>query len=76
MKITSEDLQQIIKEEVETALLRTVISEIAEELSERKKRKKKGLAGACWSGYEAYGLKKKNGMLVPNCAPKKKKKKS
>jgi len=35
--------------------------------------KKKKLKGACWSGYEAYGLKTKNGKKVPNCVPKKKK---
>jgi len=34
--------------------------------------KKRGLAGACWSGYEAYGFKKKNGRRVPNCVPKNK----
>lgn len=32
--------------------------------------KKRGLAGACWPGYEAYGFKKKNGRRVPNCVPK------
>lgn len=26
---------------------------------------------ACWKGYEAVGLKKKNGRSVPNCVPKK-----
>jgi len=35
-------------------------------------KKKKKLKGACWSGYEAYGFKKKNGKLVPNCVKKKK----
>lgn len=23
----------------------------------------------CWSGYEAYGTKEKNGKTVPNCVP-------
>ena len=27
----------------------------------------------CWKGYEAYGMKTKNGRKVPNCVPKKKK---
>ena len=25
----------------------------------------------CWSGYEMYGFKEKNGKRVPNCVPKK-----
>lgn len=29
---------------------------------------------ACWKGYEAIGMKKKNGKKVPNCVPKRKKK--
>lgn len=44
---------------------------ISEVLNEGKKKNKRGLAGACWSGYEAYGFKKKNGRKVPNCVPKK-----
>jgi hypothetical protein len=31
--------------------------------------KKRKLKNACWSGYEAYGFKKKNGKKVPNCVP-------
>jgi hypothetical protein len=27
------------------------------------------LAGACWKGYKAVGLKDKNGKKVPNCVP-------
>ena len=53
-------LQQFIRESIE------------EILSEAKKR---GLPGACWPGYEAYGFKNKNGRRVPNCAPKRKKRK-
>lgn len=30
---------------------------------------------SCWKGYEAYGMKKKGGKLVPNCVPKNKRKK-
>jgi len=30
------------------------------------------LKGACWKGYEAIGMKNKNGKKVPNCVPKKK----
>jgi len=29
--------------------------------------------GACWKGYEAIGMKNKNGKKVPNCVPKKNK---
>ncbi len=32
------------------------------------------LKKACWKGYEAIGVKKKNGRTVPNCVPVKKKK--
>jgi hypothetical protein len=32
----------------------------------------KGLEEACWEGYEAVGMKTKNGRKVPNCVPKKK----
>jgi hypothetical protein len=28
-----------------------------------------GLEGACWSGYEAIGMKVLDGVLVPNCVP-------
>lgn len=28
------------------------------------------LKKACWKGYEAIGMKKKNGRTVPNCVPK------
>lgn len=31
------------------------------------------LAKACWKGYEAYGMKMKDGKKVPNCVPVKKK---
>lgn len=34
---------------------------------------KEGLKSACWKGYEAIGMKTKNGRKVPNCVPKKKK---
>ena len=30
---------------------------------------KTSLDKACWKGYEAIGLKKKNGKMVPNCVP-------
>jgi hypothetical protein len=30
------------------------------------------LKKACWKGYEAIGVKKKNGRTVPNCVPVKK----
>jgi hypothetical protein len=29
-----------------------------------------GLEKACWKGYEAIGMKMKNGKKVPNCVPK------
>ena len=31
----------------------------------------KKLAEACWKGYEAIGMKMKDGRQVPNCVPKK-----
>jgi len=33
---------------------------------------KEGLKSACWKGYEAVGMKTKNGKKVPNCVPVKK----
>jgi len=30
------------------------------------------LKKACWTGYEAIGMKNKGGKKVPNCVPKKK----
>lgn len=39
-----------------------------------KKKKGKGLKGACWKGYEAIGFKMKGNKRVPNCVPKKRKK--
>jgi hypothetical protein len=33
---------------------------------------KDGLKSACWKGYEAVGMKTKNGRKVPNCVPVKK----
>lgn len=39
-----------------------------------KKYKKGGkLKDACWEGYEAVGMKMKDGKKVPNCVPKRKK---
>lgn len=31
--------------------------------------RKKNLKSACWKGYTAVGMKKKNGRSVPNCVP-------
>jgi len=31
------------------------------------------LKKACWTDYEAIGMKNKGGKKVPNCVPKKKK---
>lgn len=33
---------------------------------------KKRMKNPCWKGYEAIGMKTKNGKKVPNCVPKKK----
>lgn len=30
---------------------------------------KENLSNACWKGYTAVGMKKKNGKMVPNCVP-------
>lgn len=50
-------------------------SEEDEEEDDEKSRPK-GMAllkriygGACWKGYEQYGMKEKNGKQVPNCVP-------
>ena len=32
-------------------------------------QEKSGLEDACWAGYEAIGMKMKNGKKVPNCVP-------
>ena len=34
-----------------------------------QEKKKGNLKDACWSGYEAIGMKNKNGRKVPNCVP-------
>jgi len=34
---------------------------------------KKMMDNPCWKGYQAYGTKKKNGKIVPNCVPVKEK---
>lgn len=48
------------------------IESFNEFISEKKKSKESPeLKKACWSGYEAIGLKKKGGKNVPNCVPKK-----
>jgi hypothetical protein len=33
------------------------------------------LSEACWKNYKQEGMKKKGKRMVPNCVPKKKKKK-
>lgn len=47
-----------------------------EEETEKKTGGVKGMAllkriygGACWKGYEQFGMKEKNGRQVPNCIP-------
>lgn len=50
---------------------------VAANLPESKHKMKginKSLKDACWEGYEAIGMKTKNGKQVPNCVPKGKKK--
>ena len=39
-------------------------------------KKKTATKDPCWEGYEKIGMKMKNGKLVPNCIPKKAKKKN
>lgn len=34
-----------------------------------EEKKKGNLKDACWAGYEAIGMKEKNGKKVPNCVP-------
>ena len=51
--------------------LRSIIREAIEtELAEEE-----SLENACWSTHVAYGFKEKDGRRVPNCVPKKKRKK-
>ena len=35
----------------------------------RQLTEKKSLKKACWDGYEAIGMKNKDGRKVPNCVP-------
>lgn len=37
----------------------------------KPKMKKRKMKNPCWKGYEAYGMKNKNGRMVPNCGKKK-----
>ena len=39
----------------------------------KKKTGKRKMKNPCWKGYVAYGTKKKNGKVVPNCVKKNKK---
>lgn len=41
----------------------------------KKKTTKAKKEDPCWDGYEQVGMKKKNNKTVPNCVPKKAKKK-
>ena len=38
-------------------------------LSSIKKKENMEIEDACWEGYEPYGMKEKDGRLVPNCVP-------
>lgn len=40
-----------------------------------KNKTAKAKKDPCWDGYEQVGTKKKSGKTVPNCVPKKAKKK-
>jgi hypothetical protein len=48
---------------------------ILEKIKEIINEKENSLKDACWKGYEAFGMKKKNGKMVPDCVPKKRDKK-
>ena len=39
-------------------------------LAKMEDKVEEGLEKACWKGYEAVGMKMKNGRKVPNCVPK------
>lgn len=61
-------LRKLVREAIESATKR---EDGSVHLDEKKSKKdKKGLSGACWPGYEAYGMKNKDGRQVPNCVPK------
>jgi hypothetical protein len=38
-------------------------------LTSIKEKENMALEDACWEGYEPYGMKEKDGKLVPNCVP-------
>lgn len=40
-----------------------------EDEGEEEGYEEEGLQQACWKGYEAIGMKKKGGAMVPNCVP-------
>lgn len=60
-KIIRESIKSVVKNEGE---------KVSVAIDEKQGKKKDGLKDACWSGYEAYGMKTKNGRRVPNCVPK------
>jgi hypothetical protein len=43
-----------------------------EKIKQIIQEKKNSLKDACWKNYEAFGMKEKNGRMVPDCVPKKK----
>jgi hypothetical protein len=61
-------LAGLIKKGINPKIWVIDMSEIMENkqnhLDEMKKMK-----NPCWKGYKAYGMKKKNGKMVPNCVP-------
>lgn len=63
-------LRKLVREAIESAKKDEAGSVHLDE--KEGKKGKKGLSGACWPGYEAYGMKDKDGRQVPNCVPKNK----
>jgi hypothetical protein len=55
---------------IEKAAQKQDLENLEESKKSKKSKKSKSLKKACWKGYEAIGMKTKNGKKVPNCVPK------
>lgn len=66
-KLVEENLSEIVADKLEEmkkmVAVRYGIEEYVDLMEEQ------GLKGVCWKGYEAIGMKMKDGRKVPNCVP-------
>lgn len=69
--ITGQKTQDRAEKNVQkrAAGINTAVDRLTKESVLDEKEKKSGLKDACWDGYEAIGMKDKNGKKVPNCVP-------